>query len=95
VGVFASEEVLGASRKMIEKLNAEQDIQALIMFSCLGRRLSLHEEPLKELRLVAEVINRNTLYMIAYSAGEICPVYTGARTMENRFHSYTLVACIL
>ena len=95
IGIFDSEYILDSSKKMIEKLNAEQDIQALIMFSCIGRRLSLHEEPLRELHLVSAVIDKNTIYMIAYSGGEICPVAQTAHTVENRFHNYALTACIL
>ncbi|MDR2006767.1 MAG: hypothetical protein LBP78_05950, partial [Acidaminococcales bacterium] len=66
VGIFASEDILGTSQAMIEKLNAEQDIQAIIIFSCTSRRMSLYDEPLKELYLMAEVINKDTPYMVAY-----------------------------
>jgi hypothetical protein len=95
LGIFESEDILGTSREMIKKVNAERDIQALIMFSCLARRMSLGLEPLKELNLIAETINKDTPYMIAYAGGEICPTSKTEDSVTNRFHNYSLIACIL
>ncbi|MDR3349094.1 MAG: FIST C-terminal domain-containing protein [Acidaminococcales bacterium] len=95
LGIFESEDILATSKEMIKKINAEKDIQALIIFSCLGRRLSLGAEPLKELNLIAETINSGTPYMVAYSGGEICPTSRTKDSVTNRYHNYSLVACIL
>ncbi|MDR2006768.1 MAG: FIST C-terminal domain-containing protein [Acidaminococcales bacterium] len=93
--VFASEYILGTSKSMIKKINAEPGIQALLMFSCIVRRLSLREEPLKELYLIAETVSEDTPYMISYTGGEICPVPIAGDKLKNCFHSYALIACIL
>ncbi|MDR3349095.1 MAG: hypothetical protein LBO03_05760 [Acidaminococcales bacterium] len=95
VAIFPNEYILGTSQNLIEKLNAAQPIQAIIMFSCAARRLSLRNEPLAELYLVAETVSRGTPYMIACTGGEICPVPDGAGALVNRFHNYALIACIL
>jgi hypothetical protein len=95
VGIFPIEYILAASERMIEKVNAERDVQALLMFSCIARRLSLREEPLKELYLIDEIINRDIPYMVSCTGGEICPIFHASGMLENHFYNYALIACIL
>jgi hypothetical protein len=95
LGIVESKEIIESSKAMIEKVNAEQGAQALIMFSCIGRRISLLAEPLKEMNLVSEIIDKNTPYVIAYSGGEICPVSSPGEPVANRFYIYALIACLL
>jgi hypothetical protein len=95
LGIFKSKDILEASRELIEIINAERGAQALIMFSCLARRLSMLMEPLKELNLLAETVHEDTPYMIAYSGGEFCPSPGAEGAIVSRFYNYALIACLL
>jgi hypothetical protein len=48
-----------------------------------------------EMKELAGSLNDSLVYQFAYSAGEICPVKNQNGQMVNRFHNFSLIACLL
>jgi hypothetical protein len=52
-------------------------------------------EPLREAELIAEKLSGASPFMLAYSGGEICPTSHSENRVTNRFHNYSIIACVL
>jgi hypothetical protein len=52
-------------------------------------------EPLTEAKLIGEQLSGAEPFMLAYAGGEICPTSQTADTVSNRFHNYSIIACVL
>lgn len=90
-----AEDILSSSADMVEKIKAVPDKQAVIVFSCIVRRMFFGITPLAEAEMVARELKDGAPYMLAYAGGEICPTTSRGNTVTNRFHNYTIIACIL
>ncbi len=90
----SSEDIFEASEKLVDKLNEEKP-QAIIIFSCMVRRMIFGSEPLTEVNMLLKKMNPDIPFMMAYSGGEICPTSYRADSVTNRFHNYSMIACIL
>lgn len=89
------EDVLSTSAQALDAIAADENKQAVLLFSCMVRRMSLGAEPLKEANLLMEKMSPDTPYMLAYAGGEICPTTSMENKVTNRFHNYSLIALIL
>jgi hypothetical protein len=45
--------------------------------------------------MIKEKLKGDSPFMLAYAGGEICPTSTRAESVTNRFHNYSIIACIL
>ena len=95
IGSNVSTDVLNATRDMIEQVNAQETPQALLLFSCIVRRLSVGANALMELDTVQQTLRPDIPYMISYSGGEIAPVSADCDGATNRFHNFTFIGCLL
>lgn len=89
------EDVLQSSTELVEKLHVMPDRQAVILFSCMVRRMTFGVEPMKEIDMLLEKMDPQVPFMMAYAGGEICPTSVGINSVTNRFHNYSMIACIL
>ncbi len=95
MSTFDGEDVLETTTALMDKLNNLENVNAILMFSCMVRRMSFGNESLAEAQRIAEIMNPNTPYMMAYSGGEICPTSYSLGAVTNRFHNYSLIVCVL
>ena len=72
----------------------------IISYSCAARAWSLGTKFFAEAQKIAECADEylekhnDTLnYSVAYSGGEICPVFDKTGKLVNALHNYTLIAC--
>jgi hypothetical protein len=91
----AAEDVLQSSAELAEKIKAIQDRRATLIFSCVVRRMTFGAEPLIEAAMTEEKLRGSSPFMLAYAGGEICPTSVRAEGVTNRFHNYSVIACIL
>ncbi|MDL2217277.1 FIST C-terminal domain-containing protein [Christensenellaceae bacterium OttesenSCG-928-M15] len=89
------EDVLKTSEKTFSAIAKEADAQAILIFSCMVRKMTLGSEPLKEATLLLNAMPPQTPFMLAYAGGEICPTTSTSEKVTNRFHNYSLIALIL
>lgn len=94
LSTFDSTDVLETTSELIDIINKEES-SAVIMFSCMVRRMSFGVEPLVEANRFVERMKPDVPFMMAYSGGEICPTSSTKNNAVNRFHNYSLIVCVL
>lgn len=91
----AKDDVFETSVALVEEIETLSDRHAVIVFSCMVRRMTFGSAPLTEANMMVEKMNPDIPFMMAYSGGEICPTSHSASKVTNRFHNYSMIACIL
>ncbi|MDR1580213.1 MAG: FIST C-terminal domain-containing protein [Synergistaceae bacterium] len=91
----SAEDILQSSVKLAERIKAIPDRRATLIFSCVVRRMAFGAEPLLEAEMIEKNLKGSSSFMLGYSGGEICPTSVRADGVTNRFHNYSIIACIL
>jgi hypothetical protein len=66
----------------------------LLIISCFSRNTVL-PDPSAEMRLIqTELRDFGLPYLFLYSGGEYCPRYDEKGETSNRYHQYTIIACL-
>jgi hypothetical protein len=89
------DDILESSTEFVDKIKAMPDRQATLIFSCIIRRMTLGTIPLTEAEMVEEKLGDGSPFTFAYAGGEICPTSVRDGEVVNRFHNYSIIACIL
>jgi hypothetical protein len=99
VGSIDADGVLSSAEELISSVvEREPNPSCLLMFSCVGRYFYLGYDDMAEMEKVGRFVEGTGIpYMLAYTGGEICPVYTKEAdgAVANRSHNVTLVICAL
>jgi hypothetical protein len=95
IGRLDVDDILLTAEQALEKLQKTTGLNGIIIFPCLVRNMMLGVEPLREIEKVQSVVANSLPWHLAYSGGEICPVYGGDGGTLNRFHNYTFIACAI
>lgn len=88
-------DVLLTAGQSVTKLLENKEACGLIMFSCLGRNMTLGLTPMAEIEKVTEAMTGALPWHLAYAGGEACPVYTADGSSVNRFHNFTFIGCVI
>lgn len=94
IGGIDMDDVIETSGTAIEKIADMEDVHGVLLFPCLSRLGALGLEMTRELDVVGEGL-AGTPYLIAYSGGEVCPLYGSDGAPANQFHNFSIAACIL
>lgn len=95
VGMLSIEDTLEVSGQTIGRaLEERPDAAALLLFSCVGRYITLGLDPTLEMEQVTKVIPEDKNYLACYVGGEICPVMYDGKPV-NCFHNASFVVCTL
>ncbi|GHU88058.1 hypothetical protein FACS1894202_03500 [Clostridia bacterium] len=89
------DEIFESSEDLISRLSTIPDRQATFVLSCVVRRMTFGMEPLREADMVKEKLGGGSPFMMAYAGGEICPTSYSGDKVTNRFHNYSIIACVL
>jgi hypothetical protein len=92
---FTGEVVMETAKDVMEQIKAKHNEGTILIYSCLGRRAALLNEPYKEFELMNEMLGDNFNYIATCSGGEICPTSATETDIVNNEHNETLIACIL
>lgn len=66
----------------------------MILFSCFSRNMVLNS-PMAEMELVLQKTAASMPFIFVYSGGELCPLYNQSGHPANRYHNYSIIACVL
>lgn len=88
-------DVLLTAEQSLSQLMEHEGLGGLILFSCLGRNMALGLSPMAEIEKVQEKMGRARPWHLAYSGGEVCPVYSPEGRELNRFHNFTFIGCAI
>jgi hypothetical protein len=94
IGTQDQSGILSTAESLLRRILRETKPCGVLMLPCLSRSLVLGPNSEDELRLVVKELGDAAPYHIAYSGGEICPVYVESGATRNRFHNYTFTACV-
>lgn len=94
IGSIDYDDILATARSTIADALATGRRGGFILFPCLGRNLVLGADYLAEIDVVREAIGGALPWHLAYSGGEVCPVYDEEGRPVNRFHNFTFIGCI-
>jgi hypothetical protein len=96
VSTVDAEEVRQVAQKTLDEVAAEEGGSAILIHSCAARyHVAETVDRELEMEIVRSRLDSRGGYFITYSAGEICPVPNQAGILENRFHNFTIIACII
>jgi hypothetical protein len=86
--------ILSTTESILHRILRETKPLGILMLPCLSRSLLLGPNSEGELRLIVKELGDAIPYHVAYSGGEICPVYIDGGALRNRFHNFTFTACV-
>ena len=88
--------VLSSTGQKIKQINDLPDVNGVLLFSCIGRRMmTMRDNPLMELETVKETIRPEIPFSIGYAGGEISPILVKNGIPNNRYHNYSLVILVV
>ena len=67
---------------------------ALLVYSCIGRSMTLGAEQFKEMELLNQKLGGKLPFLMATSGGEICPTQISKEKAVTRFHNDAFIACL-
>jgi hypothetical protein len=87
--------VIQSARETVADALTAHNARNMMIFSCAARRWTLGGDVNAEMSEVAGQAGDACKYQFAYSGGEICPVARPDGKLVNRFHNYSLIACLI
>ncbi|MDL2258757.1 FIST C-terminal domain-containing protein [Eubacteriales bacterium OttesenSCG-928-K08] len=88
------DDVVSTAKDIVHQALSTGKRNGMILFSCIARNIALGLNQLSEIEAIQEEINGQLPFMMAYSGGEICPMYDNDGKIYNRFHNDTIVGII-
>ena len=95
IGRMDVADILLTAEQSLGKLLKNEGINGIIILPCLGRNMVLGATPLSEIEKVRAILGDSLPWHLAYSGGEVCPVYGNHGHTVNRFHNFTFIACAI
>ena len=95
IGLMDVKDILFTAENSLKNLLANDNLNGIIMFPCLGRNMVLAMDNFAEIDVVKNTIGGQLPWHLAYSGGECCPVYDKAGLPLNRFHNFTFICCAI
>jgi hypothetical protein len=86
---------LQSAREVAARIIAAASGRSALIFSCNGRQWALGMGMDMEIKALAKSLGDSLAYHFAYSLGEICPVKNRDGRRVNRFHNFSIIACLL
>ncbi|MDR3302687.1 MAG: FIST C-terminal domain-containing protein [Spirochaetaceae bacterium] len=95
VGSLNYHGVLESTETTIQKISGAGEVNGILMYPCLSRKLMLGQNADDEMKKVFELIGDRYPYQLCYAGGEICPLLDEQGKPVNRFHNYSFILCVL
>ena len=86
--------LLTTGQAIDQLLQYAPNASGLLVYSCIGRSMTLGAEQFSEVELVNQRIGGVLPFMMAFSGGEICPTQVSDEKAINRFHNDAFIACL-
>jgi hypothetical protein len=86
--------VLQSARETAGRIVASLGTRNALIFSCNARQWTLGTKMDGEMKEMVDRLGTSPVYQFAYSVGEICPVKNKDGRLVNRFHNFSIIACL-
>jgi len=91
-----SEDVLSTAKQKVEKINEMTDVNGVLMFSCIVRRIvTMNDNYNEEFENVRDSLRSDIPFMMSCAGGEICPTQFKDGVPTNRYHNYSLIVLVI
>ena len=95
VATTTKDMVLTTAKDVAAKIKKKHSGSTVLMYSCIGRRYSCLDEPIKEYEVLNEqIMSSGCNYLASCSCGEICPTSVTVTKAHNIEHNQALIACV-
>lgn len=94
IGAMTPDGIIKTAETVSSAVAKHGKSDGVLMFPCGSRFLVMGATPYVESQLARKSVEQHMPYHLAYSGGEICPVYDQSGNPVNRFHSFTFTACV-
>lgn len=95
VATTTKEMVVATAKDVALRIKEHHNGKTVLMYSCIGRRFSLLDEPVKEYETLNEQLQgSNFNCLVSCSCGEICPTLVTETKTYNSEHNQALIACV-
>ncbi len=91
---FDKPSVVAKTAESVELINKMDNVNGVLSFSCIIRRMALGADTLSEAAEYQKRI-KDIPYLFTYAGGEVCPTSAQGDKQSNRFHNYSLVNLII
>jgi len=96
VASLGADDILNATTEVVKQIADLDNVQTVMIFSCIIRQLCIGSDPMKELAQIKDILRGDVPFLASYSGGEISPIGCDVRGRSlNAFHNYSLIACLL
>ena len=86
------DDVLSVTREKVEQINDIPDVNGILMFPCIARRMmTMRAAPLVELENIRDTMREDIPFMTGYAGGEFSPTLVKDGIPTNRYHNYSLI----
>ena len=90
------DDVLSATEQKIAQVNKLSDVNGVLLFPCIGRRMmTMRINPVAELETVMDAMDPAIPFSMGYAGGEISPTLVRDGVPTNRFHNYSLIVLVV
>lgn len=93
IGTLDDVDVLKTSGNLALNILKRENAGGAIIFSCLSRFNILGLSNDREIKVLDEKLD-SIPYSVTYSGGEFCPLYNNDGDTVNRFHNFSIIACV-
>jgi len=91
-----SQDVLSTTRQKINEINEMQDVNGVLMFSCVVRRVvTMTDNHNEEFEIARDLLRAEIPFMMGSAGGEICPTGVRDGVPINRYHNYSIAILIV
>ena len=94
-----SDDVLATASNGVTKINEMTDVNGVLLFSCIVRRIVTMSvggaEANEEFKTVKNELRPDIEFMMGCAGGEICPTLSKDGKLTNRYHNYSLVILVV
>ncbi len=94
IGSIDTEDVMTTSRRLMLEALGTGKKSGVLLFPCSSRYVVMGTTAYSEVHLAKELFDGIVPYQFAYAGGEICPIADSDGNLLNRFHNFSLIACI-
>ena len=91
-----AEDVLSTTKQRIKDINNLQDVNGVLLFSCVVRRVvTMTDNHNEEFELARDLLRSDIPFMMGSAGGEICPTGLKDGVPTNRYHNYSIAILVI
>jgi hypothetical protein len=93
IGKLDVEDIAVGAKRIFDEIISREDLNGVIVFSCLNRQLNLGYEELLEATLLDDLLKERSIpFFYAFCGGEIIPSWNHENGFTNQLYNFSLVA---